>query len=325
MNSVLKLGWPKAVPALGVSTSHKHPSSNGRTLRATEHILSTTIKDASPANKVQSPPSRSTSPVKPGSAIAKFYTASHAKLALPACLPTPKAKHNRAISHSFGHTAASSDVPAPAFDPFDVPRETMPLGIILKQDWSETLRVLVLSNRRADVCFALGQTGLPRLEELSLDGCSLEDEVRCVEGETRAGTVTRRPIFEVFVEIFPMLVNLDLSFNQLTRVGGLEGLFFAPPGDDAIAASRGLRVLRLKGNKITDLDGLIAIGERFQRGGASKYGVEGWKGEIIDVSDNEVTKARMRFLPFGVSRVARIDRSSVARYSRTTASRGIPR
>jgi hypothetical protein len=149
-----------------------------------------------------------------------------------------------------------------------------------------------------------------------MDGCSLGDEVKCVlapsaategSGDGGHGAVEHKPIFRLLAQLFPMLNTLDLSYNTLTRLTYLEELFF-PSSATPITpvsgspAARGLKILRLKGNKVADLNGLVEIGERFRRGGASGYGVEGWKGETIDISDNEISKlpAVLGILPLEV-------------------------
>jgi len=41
------------------------------------------------------------------------------------------------------------------------------------------------------------------------------------------------------------------------------------------------------GNRINDLEGLIEVAERFGRGES-----DGWKGEEVDIRDNDVGKVR---------------------------------
>jgi Leucine-rich repeat (LRR) protein len=235
--------------------------------------------------------SSSTADVTPPSApqvasLTKYYTASHASLSLPSSLPPSKKGllHSRSVSLS--HSVNGPPLTDPA-----VPRQTLPLSIILaQQPWGATLRVLELSNRRADVCFLLGSQGLKgglgRLEELKMDGCNLGDEVRCVVEKDGGGKEEMKSrLLDTLKELFPSLTVLDLSYNVITSLSGIEEMFFPPS-----SPGQGLKALRVRGNKISDIRPLEAIAERFERAGGAGVGVEGWKGEEIDLRENEVGK-----------------------------------
>jgi hypothetical protein len=223
---------------------------------------------------------------KTGASLDKYYNASHSSLILPSALPVTRRilpTHGRAMS--VGTTG-----PSLVSDPL-VPMQTLPLPLIESHPWSTTLRVLELSNRRSDVCFLLSgavDICLPRLEELKLDGCNLGDVVRLVsstEGETQ-----ERLIITVR-RLFPNVRSLDLSYNLLTTLHGVEE-YFLPPATPAGPVS-GLKVLRARGNKIgtEGLEALVSVGKRLQ--GASS-GLDGWRGEEVDLRENEIAKVRGR-------------------------------
>lgn len=229
----------------------------------------------------------------------KYYNGSHATLTLPASLPPSRqAIHARSFS-------LSSSLPSLAGDPV-VPSQTLPLSLIQNQPWSSTLRVLTLSNRRADVCFLLGTGGLARLEELALDGCNLPDAVRTktVDAEqptssssspNMGGGERTEALIPTLRGLFPNLTVLDLSYNRITTLQGIDALFFPL---DLSGGGRGLKALRVRGNKIVDegLKPLVEIGERFLRAGEGKVGTEAWRGEEIDLRENEIAKVRLVLL-----------------------------
>lgn len=219
-----------------------------------------------------------------GTSLDKYYNASRSSLVLPAAIPATRrnlSAHVRSMSlNSTGASVIS--------DPL-VPTPTLPLSLIQSHPWSATLRVLELSNRRTDVCFLLSgaiDIALGRLEELKLDGCNLGDVVRLISS-TSAGGETRERLIVTLRRLFPNVRSLDLSYNLLTTLDGIEEYFL--PTAARGAPESGLRILRAQGNRIVTegLEGLVNVGKRLQ--GASS-GVDGWRGEEVDLRENEIAK-----------------------------------
>ena len=92
-----------------------------------------------------------------------------------------------------------------------------------------------------DVRFLLGVDGeggalrLESVEEVMLDGCQLPSSVRVSrtpvpspsspQGETpKEGEETNKPLLPLLSHIFPSLTRLDLSYNVLTTLDGVEAL-----------------------------------------------------------------------------------------------------
>ncbi|KDQ08734.1 hypothetical protein BOTBODRAFT_37737 [Botryobasidium botryosum FD-172 SS1] len=248
---------------------------------------------AAAAPKKSTSPPASTSP-KPNpdspAALDKYYESTRHSLELPSALPNLRNTLSHSRSQSLSANPLASKSGSGQTD-LQLPQATLPLAVIASQAWATTLRSLTLSNRRADVSVllsgdgedALDALGLPVLDELYLDGCNLGDEV-LVKYEPGAShpQSKQRPLFSTLAALFPSLKILDLSFNAITAVEGVEGLFFRDP---SLGDRVGLKALRLKGNRIASLDGLERVGERFARGDCA-----GWKGEEIDIRDNEIAK-----------------------------------
>jgi Leucine-rich repeat (LRR) protein len=138
---------------------------------------------------------------------------------------------------------------------------------------------------------------LPNLEELSLSGCGLGDTVP-VSRQERPGSSASSPtrtselILPLLIDLFPSIRTLDLSYNALSSSSfGTETLSSlilstadapSPPQQQR----NGLRYLRLRGNKLTELDGLQGIAERFK----GNRELPAWKLEELDLRDNEISK-----------------------------------
>jgi len=177
----------------------------------------------------------------------------------------------------------------------------MPLTSILKQSYADTLSTLILKNRRQDSSFSLpsgDHTGpfLPRLEELSLENCNLSETIsvtRATEGGSDLSR-TNEPLLPLLATLFPSLKILDLSYNNLASTAFTEevlsNLIFATDADEVPEGSlirKGLRHFRLRGNKITDLDGFQAITRLFNK---DTKDMRTWKLEELDLRDNEIGK-----------------------------------
>ncbi|KAG8864816.1 hypothetical protein FRB96_003402 [Tulasnella sp. 330] len=213
----------------------------------------------------------------------KYFIAASNTLTLPASKKT--LAHNRHVSLTFAKSGSSSSDPS-------VPSESVPLGIIACHEWSTKLKVLKLSNRRADSsvsflgmadCVSASMLRMERVDEVWLDGCGLGDSVR-VKRSMADGVedVKEELLLELLAQTFPALAMLNLDDNRMTTTKGVGGLFF-PEG--VAAHGRGLKVLRMQGNAINDVDGLVEVAERFGRGES-----DGWRGEEVDVRNNQIPK-----------------------------------
>jgi len=173
-------------------------------------------------------------------ALSKYYDARLLALKLPSCKPSPaRAGHARAVSLKVSNSTVGGFTSAKA-DDLNLPLETMPLSMVASHSWAANLKVMTLSNRRADALLDLGLcTRLERLEELSLDGCSLGDSVRVRRGEAKAEG--KETLFMTLHELFPNLATLDLSENNITHLPPVICKMFFPEN------GHGLKVLRVRG------------------------------------------------------------------------------
>ncbi len=217
----------------------------------------------------------------------QYYTKSTQTLKLPASAPpTKSASHARAFS--MATPSATSRISA---SDISVPTPTLPLDAIVNQPFADSLRVLLLTNRRMDRSFAIpdgaqSTTGyLNKLEELDLEGCNLEDSVSVRQAsDAGVGTPPRSTelLIPTLVRLFPSLRTLNLSYNALTSAAlnaeTVRALVLAAPH------RQGLRHLRLRGNRITELDGLVALAVGFK----GNRDVPECKLEELDLRDNEI-------------------------------------
>lgn len=230
----------------------------------------------------------------------QYYHAPTQTLTLPP-LPAPAKSHAR----SFSLATPSSNLPSTQGKMnFTLPTPTLPLAAISAQSFAQTLKILVLSNRRFDLSVNLPTANdvlLPCLEELVLDGCGLSDQVSVTAPADTGSTTPPRSVdslLPLLTRLFPSLQMLDLSYNALTSTSlqrnELSSLILA----DNFNSRKGLRHLRLRGNRINDLDGFLGITEMF-RGHRS---VPDWKLEELDLRDNEISKlpAELGLLPLDV-------------------------
>lgn len=239
----------------------------------------------------------------------QFYSSVSQTLTLPPSAPPRKAAHARSFS-----LMPQSSALAKASENSDlflgVPTPTLPLNIIAIQPYAQTLKILILANRRNDPSFSLSDTpdgmSLPSLEELSLEGCNLSDTVPVSKFKSSStadeplGSRQNEPILPLLARLFPTLRSLDLSYNVLTSTAltrdALTSLILATTEEDndhndndnqgTLIAQKGIRQLRLRGNKLTDLDGFMMMAEMFK----GHRDVPGWKIEELDLRDNEINR-----------------------------------
>jgi Leucine-rich repeat (LRR) protein len=168
-----------------------------------------------------------------------------------------------------------------------LPRATLPLSLIATQPFAETLRILELRGRHAEPAFVLptpnGQSLLPQLETLSLEGCALSD---AIPGASTADSGA----LGVLAQLFPGLRNLELGYNNFTgnlvARNVLEQVLFAGKGGHA-----GLRRLGLCGNRIEELHGLRELARVVFGTDAASERVElraKWTLEELDVRENSI-------------------------------------
>jgi len=127
---------------------------------------------------------------------------------------------------------------------------------------------------------------LPCLEELDLEGCNLSDlvSVSGADSDNTSPLRTNEPIISTLAKLFPSLQTLNLSYNALSNSsltpGALSGIILRSPH------RKGLRHLRLRGNRLSELDAFLGLAEAFK----GNRDVADWKLEELDVRDNEIGK-----------------------------------
>ncbi|KAJ7649729.1 hypothetical protein FB45DRAFT_885727 [Roridomyces roridus] len=240
-------------------------------------------------------PSQSSSPKVPSLTDPQYYAARTETLTLPASTAPKALGHSRAFSV---HSTSLKSALAPRVTDVTLPTATMPLAVISAQPFAHTLKVLILANRRMDRSFTLpttpiGQPLLPRLEELSLEGCNLGDLIAVSTAspeETIVPTPTEtKPILPLLADLFPSLRSLNLAYNTLTSASFSTSIVSSLIlSDDASPgpARKGLKQLHLRGNRITDLDGFQGVAILFK----GNREVPGWGLEELDIRDNEIGK-----------------------------------
>ena len=223
----------------------------------------------------------------------QYYDAATQTLSLPVSAP-PARSHARSFSLA---AAALNPHATSGKNDIALPTPSLPIAAISSQSFAQTLKILVLRNRKLDLSVSLPScrpemdAGLiPTLEELVLDGCGLGDNVavtRQVEGGATP-IKSSEPLLPLLTRLFPNLRTLDASYNSLTSAAlgkdVLIGVIMASTQDTA--SRSGLRYLRLRGNRITTLDGFQEVAEIFK----GHRSVPDWKLEELDLRDNEISK-----------------------------------
>jgi Leucine-rich repeat (LRR) protein len=229
----------------------------------------------------------------------QYYHATTQTLTLPP-LSAPTKCHARSFSLA---TPFSSSPSSQGKTDFALPTLTLPLAAISAQSFAQTLKILVLRNRKFDLCVSLPTTGevlLPSLEELVLDGCGLRDQVS-VTRQADTGTTPPRSsdtLLPLLTRFFPSLRTLDLSYNTLTSTSLQQDVLSSLILADNPNSRKGLRHLRLRGNRIDELDAFQGIADLFK----GNRSVPDWKLEELDLRDNEISKlpAELGLLPLDV-------------------------
>ncbi|KAI0749234.1 hypothetical protein C8Q80DRAFT_1352809 [Daedaleopsis nitida] len=273
--------------------------------------------------------SRAHTPPTVGAALAnpQFYDAPARTLTMPPSAPPSKASHARSFSlaaPAWSKGGTGTATAAISELALTIPAQTLPLAAIAQQPLAHTLKVLVLTSRRADPSFTIPLTStlcLPYLEELVLENCNLADTVPVAhvgEGaDEYAAPRGSEPLLPLLARLFPSVRKLNLSYNNLTSAAltkdALTALLFADvpgPGPEqeqeqgegtmeaAATGRKGLRQLHLRGNRLVELDGFQQLAERFR----GNRDVLEWKLEELDLRDNEIGRlpAELGLLPLDV-------------------------
>lgn len=244
----------------------------------------------------------------PSELLEKYYDAQKRTLKLPAAIPAKTrggASHIRSQSLAV-HTGGGNNGGASDEDML-LPRATFPHALIVQQPWSSTLRVLKLSNRRAEVAFLLSTFAmdttttapdwqLGAVEELGLDGCNLGSRVKLTctrsiranpDGDGSASAHASTGAGEKGVAMPSLLTQTDMaegpklpdaSSALQSKEDGLLGVLHR------IFPS--LATLDLSDNALTNLE---SVGALFLEGGLRVLRVRGNKldeaalAELVDI------------------------------------------
>jgi hypothetical protein len=218
-------------------------------------------------------------------AQAPYFAHKELTLTLPRSAPAPRNAHGRAVSLAIPRGGALQSAATDVL----LPTPTLPLAAVHASGVGRTLRALVLSGRRLDPAADLPAAGaFPLLAELKMDGCALGDALPVgVAGGPRAP----EPLLPLVARLFPRLHLLDLAHNDLTSAALAEDvlrqlLLAGEPDADGARAKDGLRVLRLQGNRLDTLDGLVALAGEFR----ANRRLAAWEMEELDLRDNAVAR-----------------------------------
>lgn len=237
----------------------------------------------------------------------QYYDAKTQTLTLPPSVAPSKAQHMRSFSLAPKLSSlALSENGDKADMALAIPTPTLPLCAIFTQPqpFAQTLKTLILTNRKMDPSFSLPVQAvleenqhelLPCLEELSFEGCNLSENIAVSRSQDPGGNDVALPrmterLLPLLAKLFPSLRTLDLSFNALTGAAldkdTLASLILSsdPLETSTSEQRKGLRHLRLRGNRITELEGFRGVAELFK----GNRDVPSWKLEELDLRDNEI-------------------------------------
>lgn len=259
---------------------------------------------AAAASSRPSPMGSSTPSTPTSLSSATYYNESTLTLTLPisALIPSKMRGHWRAVSlavpNQRDHGGGAEDLV--------VPTPTIPLHVIAAQPFAATLRVLTLNGRKANRMITVPalaglssstsfNNALPSLEELALEDCMLEDDIPVRHGPSENSMSThegarRVNTIEYIADLFPSLLVLNLSYNNLTSASltnlALSALLVPTEATAISPKRRGLKVLQLRSNRITYLEAFESIGDLFK----ANRQVDGWQFEELDLRDNDIAK-----------------------------------
>ena len=230
----------------------------------------------------------------------QYYDATTQTLKLPPSAPLAKL-HARSFSLATSATARAT----PGKSDIALPTPSLPIAAISSQSFTQSLKILILSNRKLDLSVSLpfcepemDTELIPTLEELVLDGCGFPDTVTVTRHVPGGATPIKssEPLLSLLTRLFPNLRTLDVSYNALTSAALQKDVLMA-----LVMASAGraaLKHLRLRGNRITTLDGFQQVAEIFK----GHRSVPDWNLEELDLRDNEIAKlpSELGLLPLDV-------------------------
>ena len=159
----------------------------------------------------------------------------------------------------------------------------LPLHSIITWNWSG-IRKMNLSQNKISGIDWLFDGKLSGLVELNLSGNSLGDEVEMESGGEKGS------IFDGLSILAPALEELDLSYNDLTFTSSINSLLLT---NGRTKRKKGLRTLKLNGNRIGNLEGLVEAATSIKDMGMRAVG---WECEVLDLSDNEIGRVRLSLL-----------------------------
>jgi hypothetical protein len=175
----------------------------------------------------------------------------------------------------------------------------LPLRSIICLNWSSRLRRLNLSFNQITGTQLMGRDSewknikLDSLLELDLGNNNLGNEIglgRELKGDGVDSSSSTAGLFEFIAIVAPNLASLDLTFNRLTTLAGLS-LLLLPSSTSS--PRQGLRSLRLSGNRISEISGLVEVATLI-KGKDTKSGKElvelGWRCDEIDLSANAIAR-----------------------------------
>ncbi|KAG1743461.1 hypothetical protein EDB19DRAFT_1698660 [Suillus lakei] len=230
----------------------------------------------------------------------QYYRATTQTLTLPP-LSAPTKCHARSFSLA---TPFSSPPSSQGKTDFALPTPTLPLAVISAQSFAQTLKILVLSNRKFDLCVSLPTTGEVLLQAWRNSFWMGVDSAIRISVTRRADTGATTPprsndtLLPLLTRLFPSLRTLDLSYNALTSASLQQDVLSSLILANDSNSRKGLRHLRLRGNRINELDAFEGIADLFK----GNRSVPDWKLEELDLRDNEVSKlpAELGLLPLDI-------------------------
>lgn len=169
---------------------------------------------------------------------------------------------------------------------------SLPLAALATWTWTTSLVHLNLSrNKISSVELGELEVGglFPSLRTLDLSWNALESRVSLLSSATTSTTST--PILSLLATLVPSLETLNLEHNRLTTLEGIAELVLA----SGESGKGGVKQLRLRGNKIADVEDLceVARGLESEGVGGERREKGRWKCEMLDLAENELSRVRL--------------------------------